>query len=221
MPHGAMTARATLRAALTALVVAVTPASLLAAEPGDFDFYVLALSWSPSYCANEGADADPRQCRGNVRRSFVLHGLWPQYERGYPESCPSEFALRVPDRLARSMLDIMPSPGLVGYQWRKHGTCTGLDQAGYFQAAREAYSRVRVPDAFLNLGDDATTSAKAIEAAFVAANPGLSPAGIAVACKGGRMAEIRICLTDALEFRRCGEVDAAGCRSADIDIPAP
>jgi len=216
-----MTAGASLRTALAALLIAFAPTPLSATEPGDFDFYVLALSWSPSYCANEGADADPRQCRGDLRRGFVLHGLWPQYERGYPESCPSEFALRVPDRLARSMLDIMPSPGLVGYQWRKHGTCTGLDQVRYFEAAREAYSRVHVPDAFLNLGDDATTSAKAIEAAFVAANPGLSPAGIAVACKRGRLAEIRICLTDALEFRRCGEVDAAGCRSADLHIPAP
>ena len=216
-----MTARSSFRTALAALLVAIAPATLSAAEPGDFDFYVLALSWSPSYCANEGADADPRQCRGDLRRGFVLHGLWPQYERGYPEACPTEFALRVPDRLARSMLDIMPSPGLVGYQWRKHGTCTGLDQERYFEAAREAYSRVRIPDAFRNPDDGAAMSAKAIEAAFVAANPGLSPAGIAVACKRGRMAEIRICLTDELEFRRCEEVDAAGCRSADLDIPAP
>jgi ribonuclease T2 len=216
-----MTVRGRLRGALAAFLIAVAPAPISAAGPGDFDFYVLALSWSPSYCANEGADADPRQCRGDLRRGFVLHGLWPQYERGYPESCPTEFPLRVPDRLARSMLDIMPSPGLVGYQWRKHGTCTGLDQARYFEAAREAYSRVRVPNAFRNLDRDAATSAKAIEAAFIAANPGLSPAGMAVACKGGRMAEIRICLTEDLEFRSCREVDADGCRSADLQIPAP
>jgi ribonuclease T2 len=216
-----MTARARLRAALAVLLLPLVPAPLPAAEPGDFDFYVLALSWSPSYCADEGERADPVQCGSGARRGFVLHGLWPQYERGYPESCPTDFPLRVPDRLARSMLDIMPSPGLVGYEWRKHGTCTGLDQTRYFEAAREAYSRIRVPNAFLNLDKDTATSAKAVEAAFVEANPGLSAAGIAVSCKGGRMAEIRICLTDALEFRRCREVDASGCRSADIDVPAP
>ena len=216
-----MIARSPLRAALAALFLVVAPAPLAAAEPGDFDFYVLALSWSPSYCANEGVNADQRQCRGDLRRGFVLHGLWPQYERGYPESCPTQHPLRVPDRLARSMLDIMPSPGLVGYQWRKHGTCTGLDQTRYFETARDAYDRVRVPDAFRHIDEDTAVSANAIEAAFVAANPGLSPTAVAVACKGGRMAEIRICMTDQLEFRSCREVDRAGCRSADIELPAP
>lgn len=214
-----MRARTGARAALAAILLTLFPASLPAAEPGDFDFYVLALSWSPTYCASEGSNRS--QCRGGERRGFVLHGLWPQYERGYPESCPTTFALRVPEELARSMLDIMPSVGLIGHQWRKHGTCTGLDQGRYFEAAREAYSRVSVPDMLRRPSDDLEMSPRAIEAAFVAANPGLSPAGIAVACKAGRMVEIRICLTEALAFRRCREVDDGGCRSPSLEVPAP
>lgn len=208
-----------LRAALATILLALVPTSLAAAEPGDFDFYVLALSWSPTYCASEGANRS--ECRGEQRRGFVLHGLWPQYERGYPESCPTDFALRVPDQLARSMLDIMPSVGLVGHQWRKHGTCTGLDQEAYFEAARTAHSRVAVPDALRRPSDDLQTSAQAIEAAFVAANPGLSPAGIAVACKANRLVEVRVCLTETLAFRSCREVDDRGCRSPRLEVPAP
>src|SRR5215471_18018763 len=59
--------------------------------PGEFDYYVLSLSWSPSYCeeaeerGNTGR-SQQIQCGGRPF-SFVVHGLWPQYERGYPEYC--------------------------------------------------------------------------------------------------------------------------------------
>jgi ribonuclease T2 len=59
--------------------------------PGEFDYYVLVLSWSPSFCADsaernpEGAARNP-QC-GPRPFSFVVHGLWPQYEKGYPQFC--------------------------------------------------------------------------------------------------------------------------------------
>ena len=56
--------------------------------PGDFDFYVLALSWSPSFCeaASERGNSSrgiQTQCAGRPF-SFVVHGLWPQYDRGFP-----------------------------------------------------------------------------------------------------------------------------------------
>src|SRR3979490_1711090 len=59
-------------------------------EPGQFDFYVLSLSWSPSFCeeaserGNEGRSQ--AQCGGRPF-SFVVHGLWPQYEHGFPDYC--------------------------------------------------------------------------------------------------------------------------------------
>jgi ribonuclease T2 len=57
--------------------------------PGEFDFYVLSLSWSPSFCeaASERGNSgrsQQAQCGGRPF-SFVVHGLWPQYERGFPE----------------------------------------------------------------------------------------------------------------------------------------
>ena len=54
--------------------------------PGQFDYYVLSLSWSPSFCETATGNARRQQC-GARPFSFVVHGLWPQYERGFPESC--------------------------------------------------------------------------------------------------------------------------------------
>src|SRR5690349_19561279 len=84
-------------------------------EPGKFDFYVLALSWSPSYCeaAKERApDRTPQQQCTARPYHFVIHGLWPQYERGFPRDCQVP-APRLNRNIVSSMLDVMPSPRLV------------------------------------------------------------------------------------------------------------
>ncbi len=39
-----------LSAALLALLLAATPAAAEGERPGEFDYYVLALSWSSSFC---------------------------------------------------------------------------------------------------------------------------------------------------------------------------
>jgi ribonuclease T2 len=186
--------------------------------PGDFDFYVLALSWSPTYCALEG-DGDDEQC-GVERHGFIAHGLWPQYEAGYPEFCESAMTARVSDAAVDSIRDITPSPGLIRYQWRKHGLCTGLRQSDYFGLMRRAYETISIPDAYDDPGEDASLKPLSVEAAFLAANPGLPARGIAVTCKQGRLADVRICLTKDLEFRECREVDADACRSSRIAVPA-
>jgi ribonuclease T2 len=66
--------------------------------------------------------------------------------------------------------------------------------------------------------DDPPT-ARAVESAFQAANPGLSDRGMAVTCNRQGIIEVRVCLTKRLGFRRCGEVDASGCRRATISLP--
>ncbi|HEY1981835.1 MAG TPA: ribonuclease T, partial [Xanthobacteraceae bacterium] len=90
--------------------------------PGQFDFYILSLSWSPSFCA-AAAERDRsggQQC-GARPYSFVVHGLWPQYEKGFPEDCqiPSPRLYR---GIVSSMLDLMPAPHLIYNEWDKHGT---------------------------------------------------------------------------------------------------
>jgi ribonuclease T2 len=109
----------------------------------DFDYYVLTLSWSPNFCANHD---DPGQCQGNRPYSFVVHGLWPQYETGWPRDCGA--STDIPEALKQSMLDIMPSPTLVLHEWRKHGQCTGLAPQAYFDLVRRAYNQVKIPEEY-------------------------------------------------------------------------
>ncbi|MCT7375911.1 ribonuclease T2 family protein [Chelativorans salis] len=212
-----------LRRIAAAALLAAAPCIALSgerdAEPGAFDFYVLSLSWSPSYCMAEGAEANEQQCGGARPYAFVVHGLWPQYERGYPEFCRSRQADRVPDRLVQDYLDIAPSAGLIGHQWRKHGSCSGLGQSDYFALMREARQRIVVPSEFSQLTAPHMMAPDEVEKLFVSANPGLESEGIAVVCDRRYMREVRICLTRDLEFRTCQEVDRKACRLKKALMP--
>jgi ribonuclease T2 len=175
-----------------------------------FDFYLLALSWSPSYCADPGAQArDAVQCAGPRPFAFVVHGLWPQYERGFPRACRTSQS-RPNEQAVRAMLDIMPSPRLVQHQWENHGTCSGLSAADYLKVTRLAREAVAIPQRFVAVSDWQTLSAGEVEAAFVQANPAMSRAGIAVSQRRNLLSEVRICLTLELEPRACPEVDGRG-----------
>ena len=190
-----------------------------AQRAADFDFYVLALSWSPTFCALTGNDRGDAQCSSSRPRAFVLHGLWPQYERGYPRSCGGTSPQRVPDGTIARMLDIMPSRGLVIHEWRTHGTCSGLDPQTYFDTARRAFSQITIPDALRTAKAAGSAAPEDIEQAFLKANPALSREGIAITCTRGRLEEVRICLSRILQPRRCAEVDRQACRAGIIDIP--
>jgi ribonuclease T2 len=189
--------------------------------PGEFDFYVLSLSWSPSFC--EQAEERGRESRsqgqcGGRPFSFVVHGLWPQYEHGYPEYCqhPSP---RLGREIMTSMLDLMPAPGLIYNEWDKHGTCSGLGERAYFETIRKARAAIKIPPEYLQLSEPKTIAPGDIEDAFVKANPGLTPAAIAVTCNRSRLSEVRICLSKDLQFRECGEIDRQACRRDQVTMP--
>ena len=185
-------------------------------SPGRFDFWVLALSWSPTYCIQDGQD-DTAQCGSNRREGFVVHGLWPQYERGYPANC--EYGPeRIDYRFADEMADLIPSPGLVFHQWRKHGRCTGLSPEAYFKATRQAAEQVSIPRNLLTAPSE-KLSPDVIEAGFLAANTGLETNGMAVICNNGLFREVRICLDKGMNYRACAEVDADACRAGALTIP--
>lgn len=188
-------------------------------EPDGFDFYVLSLSWSPSYCAAEGEEANRQQCGSERPYAFVVHGLWPQFERGYPEFCPNRAPDRVPETLVARMLDMMPSAGLIGHQWRKHGSCAGLGQQAYFEEVRKARGQITVPPAFQQLAEPLTVDPQQVENAFLEANPGLPAEGVAVTCGRRYLREVRICLTRDLAFRPCHEVDRKDCRRQKVLMP--
>ena len=192
---------------------------------GQFDYYALVLSWSPTHCATATPGRDDMQCRprSGKRYSFVLHGLWPQYERGYPESCQTRDRPFVPDGVINRMLDIMPARGLVIHQYRKHGTCSGLSPEGYFAESRRLFSKIKVPDRFVEPDAVQFVSPAELVSAFVAANPGLKPESIAVQCSrpGDRLKEVRICFTRDGAFRACGSNESQQrlCSAAKMYVP--
>ena len=208
------------RALLLALAAAFSAAAGAQDRPGDFDFYVLSLSWSPTWCATDGQGSSSPQCRRGSGFGFVVHGLWPQYEEGYPESCYDGRAPWAPEKIATEMADLMPDRDLVFHEWRRHGTCSGLAPEDYFKLGREAYERIAIPAIFQAPAHDQLTSASNAEQAFIAANAGLDADGIAISCDAGFLDEVRICLTRALAFRSCAEVDRRGCRQQELEVPA-
>jgi len=170
---------------------------------GEFDYYVLSLSWSPSWCSLEGDARNSPQCDPVEDHGWILHGLWPQYENGYPANCRTGF--RAPSRSQTGeMADIMGTSGLAWHQWRKHGVCTGLSSEDYYALSRLAYEKVTRPPVFRQLDRSVTLPASVIEDAFLEANADLSANQITITCKQGYIQEARICLTRDLEFRNCG-----------------
>lgn len=177
-------------------------------KAGVFDYYSLVLSWSPTHCA-DASDRDADQCgRSDGKRyAFILHGLWPQYEKGWPESCRTARRPFVPEPVIGGMLDVMPSRGLVIHEYRKHGVCSGLDAQGYFQAARRLFKSIRIPEAYSNPFERVTSTPRDLQNAFARANPQLRPDSIAVVCEGknGLLKEVRICVDKSGKARACGD----------------
>lgn len=197
---------------IIALLLSVTMARAEGERPGDFDYYVLALSWSPAWCAAVGDARSSPQCDRDL--GWVLHGLWPQYESGWPSECPSDY--RGPsETLAGQMTDIMGDRGAVRHQWRRHGTCSGLDAEAFFDLSRQAYDSVARPQVLRDLDREVTLPASVIEEAFLEANPGLDPDQITITCRDGGIREARICLTRDLEPRTCGADVIRDCRLDD------
>lgn len=190
-------------ALVLALSTACDAAQAEGERAGDFDYYVMALSWSATWCSLTGDDRRDPQCDAGRGFDFTLHGLWPQNEQGYPSYCRTGQPDPTRGETA-AMADIMGGAGLAFYEWKKHGRCSGLSPRGYFAASRSAYDSVSIPPVLQGLSKRVTLSASVIEDAFIEANPQLSRDGITVTCDEGMIEEVRICLTRDLEPRDCG-----------------
>jgi ribonuclease T2 len=200
--------------ALAAALALASPAAGEGEPPGGHDHYVLALSWQPAWCALEGDARGAASCE-EAGLGWTLHGLWPQYEEGWPSWCPAERAGPTA-REVGAMAEIMGSPTLAGHQWRKHGTCSGLSGADYLALSRLAYERVSRPGVLRRIEAPMRIPATVVEEAFLEANPEMEPDGVTITCRDGRILEARICLTRELEPRPC-----AGRAARDCTLPDP
>jgi ribonuclease T2 len=192
---------------------------------GEFDHYVLTLSWSPTHCAELNPRESDPQCDARPARpyAFVLHGLWPQYERGWPEFCRTRFRPFVPEAVIDRMLDIMPSRKLVIHQYRKHGTCSGLEPQAFFDLSRKFFESIRIPERFIRPEAAFIIGRNEVVDAFLAENPDLRRDMIGVTCGGSgpRLQEVRICLSREGTPRACGaDTDQRRlCRAERLFVP--
>lgn len=195
-------------------LIAASTASANGERAGVFDYYVLSLSWSPTWCAIEGDARQSPQCDAGADFGWVLHGLWPQYNRGWPSYCPT--VERNPSRaMTNDMADVMGTAGLAWHQWNKHGVCSGLSASQYFSLSREAFDSVVRPPVFRQLDKPVRLPAKVVEEAFMKANPQLEADMITITCKDGRIQEARICLSKSLEPVPCGRDVIRDCTATD------
>ena len=175
-------------------------------------------SWNASWCEREGDARGADQCDPKHDHGFTLHGLWPQSEQGWPSYCRT--SERDPSRrMSGDMADIMGSSGLAWYQWKKHGRCSGLSGEDFYSLSRLAYSKVNRPDILRRLPRDMDLPPKVVEEAFLEVNPDMEADGVTVACRGGYIAEVRICLTRDLKPRKCSYEVRRDCSAKTAEMP--
>lgn len=177
---------------------------------GHFTYYKLAISWSPEWCLVSQKNAD-RQCR--ERRRYIVHGLWPQCERGYPVNCklPQPKKNVLEDALDHQKIEaFMPSDKLVNHEWKKHGRCTGMARSAYFNLIEKLFNKITLPDL------PPQSTAPDLIQALIAANPGLTPAQVELTCntlpreklsRKDTLDEVRICFDKKGHFTDCGEIN--------------
>ncbi|NSX53715.1 ribonuclease T2 family protein [Parasulfitobacter algicola] len=181
---------------------------------GEFDYYVLALSWTPNWCALEGDARGSDQCDDRHDFGWTLHGLWPQYNRGWPSFCQT--SQRPPSRSeTAAMADIMGTAGLAWHQWKKHGSCAGLSSNDYYALSRRAYENVNRPEVFRKLQTTVKLPASVVEDAFLQANPDWSADMITITCRNDHIQEARLCLSKELAPVQCGRDVIKDCSLGD------
>lgn len=209
-----MSGTKTIGKAALALILGLSLPVYADGQPGKFDYYLLTLSWSPEHCAK--VKNDKIQCGEGKQYGFVVHGLWPQYDKGYPDSCSTTPA--VPETVVQEMLPIMPSENLIRHEWEKHGTCSGEKVGDYFGLIKSTFQTVKIPEAFANPGRQVNTSAAQIRKQFQDSNPNVQ---LAVACKGEYLQEVRLCFDKAMHPKACSSGVRDHCpASAVIMRPA-
>lgn len=213
-----------IRTALTAVFVAFAALAVQArhhharasGQAGQFDYYVLSLSWAPTYCLTHTDDG--QECSGKGY-GFVLHGLWPQYDAGgYPENCTTQFDLSA--EAAAKGRSLYPSERLMQHEWREHGTCSGLDAREYFNTADRATAVLKIPAVMAAPHTDQRLTAERIATLFQGSNAQLPDGAMTVTCNRAELSEIRVCLTRDLKPRACGRGVHSNCPQVPLNIPA-
>ena len=205
---------------LACFLVVIPAIGVARGVSGEFDYYVLSLSWSPQYCASQTQQASAEQCGADKHYGFILHGLWPEYEIGWPEYCDA-LPQDVPQEIVDRILPITPASSLIEHEWDKHGKCSGLTVEDYFAAGETTFFEINTPHRMEKAKRPFSMTRKRLIRAILSANPQLDPAGIVLACRGKLLSEIRVCYGKDFQAIRCSDdLIASQCKKANLKILA-
>ena len=192
-------------------------------KAGKFDYYALVLGWSPHHCRGKDVTGvDDFQCKAN-RFAFVVDGFWPVRNSGkLPQYCAGPSVPALPADLIAENLCTIPNASTIQCDWKKQGTCSGLDDEAYFATARKLYAGLHFPPDFQQpFPNDRVMQTTDFIDAMVAANPGLKAENIALICEGGGISKniekIGVCYDPKLRPYPCGRVPDA-CRSTEVNF---
>jgi ribonuclease T2 len=186
---------------------------------GDFDYYLLTLSWAPEFCATNPNGKGNAECDPSKHMGLVVHGLWPQYNNGkWPQDCSS--TPPVASATVNHMMPIMPGKQLIQHEWAKHGTCSGLAVNDYFAAIEKLYTGMKVPDSFKKPSSAAQDSPGDIESEFASANNAPKEA-FRVSCPQNDFSAVEVCLSKDLHYQAC-PTTLKECRAGQVSVkPVP
>lgn len=186
--------------------------------PGAFDYYLLSLSWAPTWCGLDASRSNSAECAPGKHIGFIVHGFWPESAAGKnPENCGAPG--RVSNSSLKVALPLMLSANLIQHEWATHGTCSGLNQYDYFTAIAQVRGSVQIPVQLNSAGADISKSPSDIESQFGSANSGYPKDAFRVACTRGKLEEVRICFDKNLKPRSC-TANVADCNESRVTIPA-
>jgi ribonuclease T2 len=188
---------------ITSLAISNSAIAQNRGTPGKFDFYVLTLSWSPDYCATNG-QSDQQQCNSGKKLGFVLHGLWPQYQKGYPANCSTE---KLTPAIKQQFPGLYPSDKLYNHEWQKHGTCAGTTPQGYLALSKKLKDSVAIPPAYNLPAKPFRTTVQGLKSTFISANSEFTANGIAPYCSdsGRFLREVFFCYSKDGKAGICSE----------------
>jgi ribonuclease T2 len=135
---------------LSAWIGLLTLAQAARPTPGDFDQYVLSISYQNDFCLTHSAKSECQVALTEPKLS--LHGLWPNQAddpNHHYQYCGELQELNT-DQWCAPLSDIRPKlscstfsdleqimPGtqscLYNHEWYAHGTCSGLSENDYFE----------------------------------------------------------------------------------------
>lgn len=204
------------------IVLLTAPALARDNRAGVFDYFVLSLSWSPTYCGSDAGQRDNSQCAPGRQFAFVVHGLWPQFQNGWPQNCLTKENW-VEQAQIDAMMDIMPSKKLIIHEWKKHGSCAGVSQADYFRATRLLFEKVKIPARYLSPTADVLTTPEQLVTDFVKTNRDLTADMLSVQCGNtkdrARLSDLRVCLDKRGRFAACGGNESRSCQAKQLVLP--